>query len=165
MNAWQFDAMILRPTLAALSPLIPVTETGRRLLLGTIAHESGGFQFIDQKTSGPDVDGPAYGLAQMERATHDDIWDTFLAFRPELAAKVNRLKLPGIESCKQMQGNLYYATAMARMKYYRAKPPLPGPDDIFGMARYYKMWYNSPDGKASPADFEAAVSRYLQGVW
>lgn len=166
MNARQFDAMILRPVLAALHPIIPNTESARRLMLGTAAHESGGFHWIDQITGNPlDPDGPAFGLFQMERNTHDDIWDTFLAFRPELAAKVQRFSISGVETVKQMQGNAYYATVMARLKFYRAKPPLPAADDIDLLAEYHKKWYNTSAGKATPQDFKDAVSRYLEGVW
>lgn len=134
-------------------------------MLATAAHESGGFRFIDQKTNGQDVDGPAYGLFQMERATHDDIWNSFLAFRAELAARVQRFSIHGIETVKQMQGNAYYATVMARLLYYRAKPPLPAADDIDGLAAYYKRWYNSPAGKATEEQFKDAIDRHLRDVW
>jgi hypothetical protein len=166
VNAAQFDSMILRPVLAALHPLIPNSESARRLLLGTAAHESGGFKYIDQITGNPrDPDGPAYGLLGMERITHDDIWDTFLAFRPELAAKVQRFSISGIETVKQMQGNAYYAVVMARMKFYRARPPLPAADDIDLLAEYYKKWYNTAEGKATPQDFKNAVNQFVKGVW
>lgn len=166
MNARQFDQMILRPVLAALHPLIPDTESARRLMLGTAAHESGGFKWIDQITGHPlDPDGPAYSYFQIERATHDDVWDSFLAFRSELAAKVDRLKVPALDTVKQMQGNIYYATAVARVIYYRAKPPLPAADDLDYLAEYWKKFYNSEAGAGKPQDFKAAVSRYLGGVW
>lgn len=165
MNARQFDKFILRPTLAALEPIIPYSEAARRLLLGTAAHESGGFQWIDQVTNGPDVDGPAFGLFQIERRTHDDVWDSFLAFRAELAAKVQRFSISGIETVKQMQGNLYYNTAIARVIYYRAKPPLPHADDLDFLADYWKLYYNTARGAGKPQDFKNAVSRYLEEVW
>lgn len=165
MNAGQFDKFILRPTLAALEPIIPYSESARRLLLGTAAHESGGFQWIDQVTNGPDVDGPAYSVFQIERATHDDVWDSFLAFRPELAAKVHRLKIAGLDAVKQMQGNLYYATAIARLVYYRDKMPLPAANDLVSLAKYYKRVYNSTQGKATESDFMDAVDRHLAEVW
>ena len=166
MNAKQFDAMILRPVLAALHPLIPNTESARRLMLGTAAHESGGFKWIDQITGNPlDPDGPAFSYYQIERRTHDDVWDSFLAFRAELAARIQRFSISGIETVKQMQGNAYYATAIARVIYYRAKPPLPAADDVVLLAEYHKKHYNTALGKATPADFVNAVSRHLGGVW
>lgn len=165
MNARQFDAMILRPVLAALHPIIPNTESARRLMLGTAAHESGGFYYIDQRTNGADADGPGFGIFQIERATHDDIWDSFLAFRAELAGVIGRFKFQAIEPVKQMQGNAYYSTAMARLVYWRDRAPLPDANDLDGMAKLYKRVYNTPAGKATEQQFRDAVSRYLQDVW
>lgn len=166
MNAQQFDQMILRPVLAALHPLIPNSESARRLLLGTAAHESGGFRWIDQITGNPlDPDGPAFSYFQIERRTHDDVWDSFLAFRAELAARIQRFSISGIETVKQMQGNAYYATAIARVIYYRDRHPLPAADDLDGMADTYKRVYNTAAGKATPQDFKNAVNQFVKGVW
>lgn len=138
MNAAQFDRFILRPVLAALAPEIPNGEAARRLLLGTAAHESGGFRWIDQKTSGPeDYPGPAYGYFQMEAPTHDDLWASFLQFRPFLAVKVRVFRAPEPDPVRQLY-NPFYAAACARAQYFRARPALPPADDLPALAAYWK---------------------------
>lgn len=162
MNTQQFDRFILRPVLEALAPEIPYSEAARRLLLGTAAHESGGLEFIDQITGPGDVTlGPAYGLFQIERATHDDVWTNFLQYRGALSLKVREMRAAVPDPIVQCATNLFYATAMARVIYYRAKPPLPAADDAMGLALYHKRFYNSELGKADPAktvrEFERAI--------
>jgi hypothetical protein len=98
--------------------------------------------------------GPAFGLWQMEGATHLDNYRNFLDYRPELKREV--LKFAGFFSGNypdpaEMQGNLYYACAMCRIDYLRAKPALPAWNDAAGMAAYHKQNYNSALGKTDVA--------------
>lgn len=163
MNPAQFDRFVLRPALKALEPEIPYSEAARRLLLGTACHESGGLEYIDQITGPGDVTlGPAFGVFQIERATHDDVWENFLQYRGALSLKVRECRaiLPA-DPCVQLATNLFYAAAMARVVYYRAKPPLPAADDMDGLARYYKQHFNTPLGKATPAQW---LMHYPKGL-
>lgn len=156
MNAAQFDRFILRPVLEALAPDIPNSEAARRLLLGTAAHESGGFQWIDQITAGglaADADGPAYGFFQMEAATHDDLWANFLQFRQGIAAKIRMFKAPEPDGVRQCRSNLCYAVACARAQFYRAKPPLPPADDMPALAAYWKDHWNTAMGAGTAAQW------------
>jgi hypothetical protein len=164
MNVQQFDRFILRPVLAALAPEIPDSEAARQLLLGTAAHESGGFRYIDQVTAAGlanDQDGPAYGLFQMEAATHDDLWANFLRFKPHHGVKVGMFRAPEPDPVRQMRCNAAYAVAVARAQYYRAKPPLPAAGDLPALAAYWKQHWNTPLGKGTP---EQWLSHYPQGV-
>lgn len=164
MNPFQFDRFILRPVLQALAPAIPLSDAARRLLLGTAAHESGGFNFIDQVTStglAGDIDGPAYGVFQMERATHDDLWASFLRYRPEIAAVVRQFLAPEPSPIKQCRSNLCYAVAVARAQFYRAKPPLPAADDMPALAAYWKAHWNTHLGAGTP---EQWLSHYPKGL-
>lgn len=164
MHPKQFDRFILRPTLEALAPEIPYSEAARRLLLGTAAHESGGFKFIDQVTAtglDGDTDGPAFGIYQCEAATHDDLWMNFLNYRPAIAAKVRRFLAELPDPVRQMRSNICYATAVARAIFYRAKPPLPAADDMEGLARYYKQHFNTPLGAATTTQW---LHHYPKGV-
>lgn len=164
MNPAQFDRFILRPVLEALAPEIPYSEAARRLLLGTAAHESGGFKFIDQVTASGlagDTDGPAYGVFQMEAPTHDDLWANFLQFKPAMATKVRMFRAAEPDPVKQLRSNLCYAVACARAQYYRARPPLPAADDMAGLAAYWKAHWNTPLGAGTPAQW---MMHYPKGL-
>ncbi|WP_341893739.1 hypothetical protein [Ferrovibrio terrae] len=153
MNPQQFDRFILRPVLTAMAPEVPNSEAARRLLLGTASHESGGFQFIDQVTAlglANDADGPAYGLFQMEAATHDDLWRNFLQYKPAVTAKVQQFRADQPDLVRQMRSNLCYAVAVARAQFYRAKPPLPPADDLPALAAYWKQHWNTALGAGTP---------------
>lgn len=155
MNAAQFDRFILRSVLQALAPEIPYSDAARRLLLGTAAHESGGFVYIDQVTAGglaADQPGPAYGYFQMEAATHDDLWANFLQFRQPIAAKVRLYRSPEPDGVPQLY-NPFYAVATARAQYFRARPPLPAADDLPALAEYWKTHWNTPQGAGTPSQW------------
>ncbi|RFD18478.1 hypothetical protein DY926_16415 [Komagataeibacter melaceti] len=116
------------------------------LLAGTALVESG-LAYTRQ------IHGPALGLWQMEPATHDDIWATFL---PDVRLSLLRGAVLDLAAhwparLAQLAGNLPYACAMARLKYYRAPEPLPAATDAAAMCRMWKGTYNSNLG-AGAAD-------------
>jgi len=112
------------------------STSAENLLLGTAAHESHLGTYLDQ--GDPSIDGPAYGIYQMEQATHDDCWDNFINGRADKHKVRQWVNEHGnMKWAKQMQGNLYYSTAMARMQYLRVKDPLPRYDDVPGLANYW----------------------------
>lgn len=118
---------------------------------------------LDQSTPGP---GPAYGLWQMEKLTHDDLWVTYLPQLPEhvrdaLWVMAGTPPSRGVPPVTVLQWNLLYASAMCRLKLRRAKPPLPVANDAAGMAAYWKQWYNTPEGKGT---IEGALPFFKQAV-
>lgn len=117
------------------------------LLAGTALVESGCRRLVQ------DGGGPALGLWQMEPFTHDDIWATFLsdARLSSLRGAVLDLASQWPARVSQLPGNLPYACAMARLKYYRAPGPLPAADDAAAQCRYWKSNYNTALG-AGAAD-------------
>ena len=124
-------------------------EAPRKLVLGTAVHEStvGGITHLKQQN------GPALGVFQIEPSTAEDVWTNFLRYRPELRRKVEDLVSPYPGQDIQLQGNLFYATAICRLVYYRRKEPIPLSDDIKGLAMYWKQFYNTPIGRGSPKDW------------
>ena len=98
------------------------------------------------------VDGPALGIFQIEPATHADVWANYLAYRENLAGRVASLasEQPRLD---QLVWNLAYATAIARLIYYRRPEPLPAADDLAGLARYWKAHFNTALGAGSVEDF------------
>jgi hypothetical protein len=145
----QLKLFVIVPTLAKLGLY---SEAAVNLLLGTCAQESAMGTYLKQ------INGPALGIYQMEPNTHDDICDNFLKYRPELAGKVL-----GIDSCQSanLMNNLAYATAMARIQYLRAPAELPDANDTPELGRYWKLFYNSQNGKGCIDEFVANYARYV----
>lgn len=111
----------------------------QQLLLGTAYHESLGFRHRRQIGN-----GPALSYYQIERATHDDVWNNYLNFprNRSLAHNVNGFFVPYRDRLYALEHSDYYATAMARIVYYRVPAPMPAFRDVNAMARYWKQHYN-----------------------
>jgi len=149
-----FIREVIDPAIAAL----PLDETKgetvaglQQLLIGTALQES---DLIHTRQIGG---GPALGYFQMEPATHDDIWDNYLRYRKETAAKV--LAVTGLTSgtpkAALLEVNHVYAALMARVHYRRrTKGKLPAAGDIKAMAALWKQVYNTPKGKGKAEEFE-----------
>lgn len=121
------------------------------LLLGTCAQESAMGRYLRQ------IRGPAQGIYQMEPATETDIKKNYLAHRPALQNAID--SLCGDRPKRPMYGNLYYATAMARIHYWRVRERLP--DTLQAQATYWKEHFNTPKGKGTPADYLESWETYV----
>lgn len=152
MDTKQFRQYIVRPTLKHLGLWSKIAED---LVMGTIAQESH-FKYLDQLTPGP---GPAYGVVQMEAATHRSHW-AWLRRHPDLKAKVEALLAPQPSKLEQLRSNLAYSVAMCRIHYYRRPQALP--KDLDGIATYYKKYYNTYKGKATVAQFKRNFKKYVK---
>ena len=152
MERNQLLSEIIVPTLKYLEMDSPAS---RNLLLGTAAQESHMGKYIRQ------IKGPALGIYQMEPATHDDIWENYLAYRPSLVKKLNQLLCPGFDNVEQLIWNLKYATAMARIHYRRVPKPLPEPEAIGELALYWKAFYNTFEGKGTVVEFKHNYQRFV----
>ena len=153
MNPKQFRLHVVRPTLLYLGLHSAAAEN---LLVGTAVHESGGLEALDQITGAGDVMlGPAYGVFQIEPATHEDQFATFLNRKKyqEIKKKVVALSAIYPSATVQLATTLCYATAIARIKYYRDPEPLPTAGDLLGLARYWKRVYNTSLGAGTVKKF------------
>lgn len=135
----QFRAEIVRPTLKALDMWSASAEI---LVVGTALVESG-LRYLRQ------IEGPALGFYQVEPATHDDLSENWLRYRPEIAG--NAMLRP--RQASRMVYDLRYATAICRLIYWRRPEALPPPRDLEGMAQFWKAHYNTALGKGDPAKF------------
>jgi hypothetical protein len=136
---------VIRPVLQSLGMGGVVAEA---MVLGTACQESKCGTWLVQLGN-----GPAKGIYQCEPATHEDLWTHFLSNRPELAKKVNRWRISwgnGIGS-DELTGNLYYATAICRIHYYRSPEIIP--DTLPGQAAFWKKVYNTPLGAGTVQDY------------
>lgn len=60
--------------------------------------------------------------------------------------------------------DLAYATAMARLVYYRRPEPLPEAHDLDGLARYWKAHFNTDLGAGTVEGFLSKVTPVLQSM-
>lgn len=154
----QLHRYVVRPVLARMQAVVPGVVhfdglAAERFLIGLGLQESG-LTFIDQAEKGGDkAPGPAFGLWQMEKPTHDDLWTSFLNYRPVFAGILQREAI-GTPSAEQMTGNLYYACAACRMQLHRLPFTLPEADDYKAMAAAWKTYYNSASGAGNAAGAE-----------
>lgn len=143
LDPLQLAMYVIRPTLKRVRLGSVIADA---LVLGTALQESHA-RFVDQLTPGP---GPAYGLWQMEAATHTDHWNNFIRYKASLRdalldiAGYDDLPRPPVH---ELVGNLFYGAAMCRVHYWRVKPPLP--TDAEGLARYWKDHYNTALGRGT----------------
>jgi hypothetical protein len=165
MNAKQLRELIVRPTLRYLDPEIPYSETAVELLMMTAAHESNLGEYIAQ------INGPALGIYQMEPDTEIDIHYNFLKYRRDLENALHHLTVPALikdEDGVDLIYSLPYATAMARVHYYRDPQALPSgslsnESTIRELAHYAKRVFNTELGKAHADDYYNAYMRRCCG--
>ena len=140
---------IIRPVLKHLELWSVGAE---RLVLGTACQESECGRWLVQ------INGPALGAWQMEPATHDDIVNNYLAFRPELKSRVGYWAAQGF-TAPQLAWNLGYGEAMCRLRYRRI--PRAIPDTLQGQAEYYKINYNTPLGAGTAQQYVSNWQRFV----
>lgn len=130
---------------------LPASPAVVRLLVMIAAHESGGFRYVQQMN-----DGPAKGLLQMEPVGLDEV-RRYMMLRPE---KFEEVPNPYGVRLEQLVFNTELALCYARA-FFMAKPEaLPDVDDIEGLARYAKKYWNTSAGKATWEDYANAYLEY-----
>ncbi len=135
------------------------SEAAVNLLMGTAAQESHLGSYFRQLNQ-----GPARGIFQMEPATEKDIWENFLEYRPVYAGSVFVVASAGSADVNALEFNLAYQIAMARIHYLRVPEKLPDAEDIEGMARYWKKYYNTFKGAGTEEEFIENYKRFVQGT-
>lgn len=139
-----FIKHVIRPTLEHM-------EMGGRaaeeLLLGTAVQESR-LVYLHQLGG-----GPAKGVFQMEPATHKDLWENYLSYRPDLVGKIRDLTTAAFPGDQEMEGNMYYAAAMCRVHYRRIPKALPAAGDLEDQADYWKEFYNTYLGAGTVEEY------------
>ena len=149
-----FRDRVIRPTLEYLDMW---SQAAENLLIGTALVESNLSALVQDG-------GPALGVYQVEPATHDDILVTYLFDKPDLDRRVCEFAggiPPLARVAEQLVVNLGYATAIARLVYWRRPEPLPDASDVEALGLYWKQHYNTRLGAGDPAEF---VRRYIPTV-
>ena len=165
MNTRQLSEFVIKPTLAYVGQGLVGFDSPAavELLLGTMAHESK-YHYLDQVTGPGDNElGPAIGFYQIEPATLRDIQQIYLGNPRHRGLQDRVLSLLAARPAPehQLASNLAFATAIARLIYWRAPVPLAKAGDIEGHARVWKRVYNTPLGKGREVDFIAAYRRLV----
>lgn len=150
-----FKNHIVTPTLQYLDVEIPYSIEAEQLVLGTCQVESA-LAYLKQMG-----DGPTLGVCQMEPATHNDIWQNFLAYDEDLADRVANISGGWPMGPEQLTGNLNYAAAMCRVHYWRQPDPLPEPGDSQAMGECWKKLYNTPAGAGTVEKFVGAFDEFV----
>ncbi len=151
----QFTNLVLIP---ALQEIDLYSENAKVLLQTIMAHESNMGQFVAQYDG-----GPALGFYQMEPNTFDEVWNKILGERFILKHQI-------MKSCnfaseplpEDMVYNLKFATQMARAFFLRIKAPLPDSTNIAKVARYAKLFWDTPEGKATDEDYIQAYKMFTK---
>ncbi len=150
----QFRELVIRPTLTTMELW---SQEAEDLLIMTMAHESNGGEYLAQLGH-----GPAIGVYQMEKGTFNDIWnhlaDEDSSIHKYAKNLIKACDLSRAPVAEEMEGNLYLATAMARIYYLRGHNPIPV--DLAEMAAYAKHYWNTELGKATANDYLAAYLRF-----
>lgn len=146
----QFRDLVIRPALVELGLHSYDAEI---LLLRTALVESG-LVYLHQIGG-----GPARGPFQIEPATHDDIFENYLSFRPKFHGLVMGLAAPLPRLVDQLASNLIYSAAICRLVYFRIPAPLPAAEDLDGQAEYWKRHYNTPAGAGTVQKFKRAAGK------
>jgi len=143
INAKQLRMLIVRHTLHEMDMWSPASEN---LVMGTCAQESHLGSYIKQLSN-----GPALGIYQMEPNTYLDVlaivWPLYRNYSEWLKTYV----IPNDPNA--LIYDLRLATVMCRLHYRRQQEPLPAYDDIIGLARYWKKYYNTEEGKGTCEEF------------
>lgn len=153
IDAHQLRTLVIVPTIRRLGLYSKAAEN---LLMGTAAQESHLGTYLHQLGK-----GPAKGIFQMEPATHSDCWANYLRYREGLAEELRQIAGVQTPTPELMIGNLYYATAMARVHYLRVSEALPKAENPYDLGHYYKDHYNTHLGKATVDEFVANYRHYV----
>ena len=128
------------------------TQAAINLIVMIVAHDSGALTYAKQ------VRGPALGFTQMEPATvawviewlgktRPHLLDALSMFAPLTADPVEK------QDADYMVISPQFAVATARLNLIRFPEALPEADDLEGLARYAKQYWNTSAGKATEADY------------
>jgi hypothetical protein len=132
---------VIRPTLERLGEFNPQAQM--QLLL-TAACESNLGEHIQKQSLG-------FGLYRISAKAHQQHWDEYLAFKPDLASDIRGLASqheflshPHLE----LTTNLSYATAIAYSMYQKQTPHWPKEFDLIAMATLWATTFDHPVDKA-----------------
>lgn len=150
INLKQLRTAIIKPVLIQFNLY---SESAEELLIGTAIAESviNGEQYLKH------ISGRSLGIYRMEIATHN--WIKEYIKQKRLYKIIDWIDSTGGFNHNRLVYDLYYATLMARLRYLIVPIDLPKKDDVDGMAKYWKKYYNTERGKGT---IEGFIKKYLK---
>jgi hypothetical protein len=130
------------------------------LLMMTAAQETHMGRWLRQNVGKGKANGVGRGIYSIEPATHADLLSTYAG--TTLMDRVIQLKSYYGSLNAQLEWNLAYSTAIARLKYYSIKAPLPKHTDLQGMAEYWDKYYNGNPEHGFPEDAIMNYERFVR---
>ena len=134
------------------------SKDATELLMLTAAQESHAGTYIEQ------IKGPALGIFQMEPRTHNDIYESYLKYKPQLRQIADMLRISYDFTDEigdlNLRANLPYQIVMARIYYMRFSEPLPKYNDLPSLAYYWKKYWNTSLGKGTVYQAQNNYERY-----
>lgn len=115
-----------------------------KILVMIACHESQGFRYRRQ------VNGPARSYLQIEPDTLTDLYENYLAFRPDKLKLLESFRCAEVEEpLEALEHNDAYAICVARLLLWRKKAPLPAASREDLLSQYAKEHWNTFKGKAT----------------
>lgn len=153
INTADFRRYLIEPSLELCADLasVPNTPYIRDLLVATCAQESAMGAYLHQTGR-----GPAVSIYQFEPTTLEDLLKNYASSK-RFAPLVAAVRVPAVAAEDEIMWNLRFATVCARLNYYRVKEPLPTVVSFDTLWHYYKQYWNTEAGAATPATFRDAL--------
>lgn len=123
------------------------------LLMGTMAQESA-FGYYLRQLNG----GPAIGVFQCEPGTFNYDLEK-LKGKPYLYTKIMNVSGCKEITFEQLETNLILAICFARLHYYFYPKSIPS--TLEEQSQYYKIYYNSIKGAATPEQYVMNFRKYI----
>ncbi|MCC3859871.1 hypothetical protein [Pseudemcibacter aquimaris] len=82
-----------------------------------------------------------------------------MKFRPETKALMDKYQAPGLSLKENLTMNLAFATAAARLQYFRVREPIP--ETLDGQAAYWKKYWNTKHGKGTTDQYSEHYKKYV----
>jgi len=149
MNNWYIRNCVITPALQAINSysddrLDMVFTTGAAETLYKNVRQIGG--------------GGALSWFQIERKTHDDLY-RFLGQTSKKHILDGLIDLSlGATNFNTLEVNQWYAAACCAIRYMYTPKPLPKAGMIAAQAEYWKLFYNTPEGKGTVGGFMEKVT-------
>lgn len=132
----QFVDYVINPSLKQTNLYAP---NSAQLVLGTFCQESHICTYLKQVGGGPALSG-----AQIEPVTYNSMNNDFLAYKPDLTAKIlNACGFNKMPPAEELITNLKFSVIMCRVRYLWVPHLLPDFGDIMGQAKYWAKYYNA----------------------
>lgn len=104
----------------------------------------------------------SHNIFQIDPGTTPDVIKNYLNYRPKLKAAVFRFYNAEHSLHWNLNNNIKFEIAIARIVYLRSNELLPTASNVQAMGRFWKTNYNTYLGKGTPNEF---ITHYAQFVY